>query len=98
MKTVRLSSGEQVPVLGQGTSGMGAIARRREHVAALRLGLELGMTVVDTAENYFDGGAEEIVGEAIAVRRDEVFLVSKVYPRDSHLGELGRSIKSLIPP
>jgi diketogulonate reductase-like aldo/keto reductase len=75
---------------------MGAIARRREHVAALRLGLELGMTVVDTAENYFDGGAEEIVGRAIAGRRDEVFLVSKVYPRD--LGEFGRSIKSLIPP
>jgi diketogulonate reductase-like aldo/keto reductase len=49
-------------------------------VAALRLGMELGMTLIDTAEMYGEGGAEEVVGEAIAGRRDEVFLVSKVYP------------------
>jgi diketogulonate reductase-like aldo/keto reductase len=64
----------------------------------LRSGLDLGMTVIDTAEIYGNGGAEEIVGQAVAGRRDEVFLVSKVYPPDSHLVELRRSIKSSIPP
>lgn len=96
---VSLPSGEQVPALGQGTSKMGATGGcRSEQVAALRLGLDLGMTVVDTAESYASGDAEEIVGEAIIGRRDEIFLVSKVYPPDSHLIELRRSIKSFIPP
>jgi len=54
--------------------------RRAEEIAALKLGLDLGMTLIDTAEMYGDGGAEEVVGEAIAGRRDEVFLVSKVLP------------------
>ena len=58
---------------------------RSEQVAALRLGLDLGRTVIDTAEIYADGDAEEIVGEAIAGWRDEVFLVSKVYPPNSHV-------------
>jgi diketogulonate reductase-like aldo/keto reductase len=71
---------------------------RSEQIPALRLGLELGMTVVDTAEIYADGDTEEIVGDAIAGRRDEVFLVSKVYPPNSHVVELRRSIRSLIPP
>ena len=78
---VALPSGETVVVLGQGTWAMGEDRRRRAaEVAALRLGLDLGMTLVDTAEMYANGGAEEVVGEAISGRRAEVFLVSKVLP------------------
>ena len=58
-------------------------ARRKHEIAALRLGVDLGMTLIDTAEMYADGGAEELVGEAIAGRRDEVFLVSKVLPQNA---------------
>ncbi|MBV8703115.1 MAG: aldo/keto reductase, partial [Acetobacteraceae bacterium] len=58
-------------------------AAARAEVAALRLGLDLGLTLIDTAEMYGEGGAEEVVGEAIAGRRDEVFLVSKVYPHNA---------------
>ncbi len=84
MRMVRLPSGEAVPVLGQGTWGMGENrGRRRDEAAALRHGLELGLTLIDTAEMYGEGGAEEVVGEAIAGRRDEVFLVSKVYPHNA---------------
>jgi diketogulonate reductase-like aldo/keto reductase len=80
-RTTRLPSGEAIPVLGQGTWQMGEDRRRhQDEMAALRLGLDLGMTVVDTAEMYANGGAEELVGEAISGRRDEVFLVSKVLP------------------
>jgi diketogulonate reductase-like aldo/keto reductase len=76
-----LPSGENVVVLGQGTWTMGEKRKRRaEEIAALRLGLDLGMTLIDTAEMYADGGAEEVVGEAIQGRRAEVFLVSKVLP------------------
>jgi diketogulonate reductase-like aldo/keto reductase len=81
MKTLLLPSGSRMPVLGQGTWNMGEDrSARRDEVAALRLGLDLGMTLIDTAEMYGEGGAEEVVGEAMAGRRDEVFLVSKVYP------------------
>ena len=81
MKTVTLPSGERVPAFGQGTWYMGDDrARRAEEIAALRLGLDLGLTLIDTAEMYGDGRAEKLVGEAIAGRRDEVFLVSKVLP------------------
>src|SRR5262245_8259894 len=84
--TVRLPSGDAAPALGQGTWGMGEDARRRaEEVAALQLGLELGLTLIDTAEMYADGGAEEVVGGAVAGRRDEVFLVSKVLPQNASL-------------
>ena len=84
MRTVKLPSGEAIPVLGQGTWEMGEGPRHREaEVAALRLGLELGMTLIDTAEMYASGGAEEVVGEAIVGRRDDVFLVSKVMPDNS---------------
>jgi diketogulonate reductase-like aldo/keto reductase len=77
-----LPSGEAVPVLGQGTWNMAENKRRRgEEIASLRLGLDLGMTLIDTAEMYGDGRAEDLVGEAIAGRRDEVFLVSKVLPQ-----------------
>jgi diketogulonate reductase-like aldo/keto reductase len=81
---VKLPSGETVPQLGQGTWRMGESKRgRKEEVAALRLGLDLGMTLIDTAEMYADGGAEEVVAEAIAGRRDDVFIVSKVLPENS---------------
>jgi diketogulonate reductase-like aldo/keto reductase len=71
-----------VPVLGQGTWHLAEDPRRRDaEVAALRVGLDLGLTLVDTAEMYADGAAEELVAEAIAGRRDEVFLVSKVLPQ-----------------
>jgi diketogulonate reductase-like aldo/keto reductase len=84
MKQLRLPSGRAMPVLGQGTWYMGEDpGARADEVAALRLGIELGMTLVDTAEMYGEGGAEEVVGEAIAGRRDEVFLVSKVYPHNA---------------
>ena len=84
MKTVALPSGERVPALGMGTWNIGDNpARRSEEVATLRLGLDLGATLIDTAEMYGEGKAEELVGEAIGGRRNEVFLVSKVYPQNA---------------
>ena len=84
MRTITLPDGRQVPALGQGTWFMGEDRSRRTHeVACLRLGIALGMTVLDTAEMYADGGAEEVVGEAIAGQRDRVYLVSKFYPRNA---------------
>ena len=80
MRTLELA-GARVPVIGQGTWQMGEDrSRHTEEVAALRLGIELGMTLIDTAEMYAEGGAEEVVRDAIAGQRDSVFLVSKVYP------------------
>jgi diketogulonate reductase-like aldo/keto reductase len=82
--TVALPSGETVPALGQGTWEMAEDRSRYDgEIAALRLGLELGMTLVDTAEMYAEGGAEQLVGEAVRGRRDEVFLVSKVLPHNA---------------
>jgi aldehyde reductase len=82
MKTVKLPSGEKVPALGLGTWRMGDDSSlRREELATLRLALDLGVSLMDTAEMYGDGRAEELVGEAIAGRREEVFLVSKVLPQ-----------------
>jgi diketogulonate reductase-like aldo/keto reductase len=79
-----LPTGEKVAALGQGTWMMGDSARmRKEEVASLRLGFDLGMTLIDTAEMYASGGAEEVVGEAIAGRRDEVFIVSKIMPQNA---------------
>ena len=84
MKTVALPSGEQLPAYGQGTWNMGDDrAARAEELATLRLGLDLGATLIDTAEMYGDGRSEELVGEAIAGRRDEAFLVTKVYPHNA---------------
>jgi diketogulonate reductase-like aldo/keto reductase len=81
MRTVKLPSGERIPVLGQGTWHLAEVAARRDtEILALRRGLDLGMTLIDTAEMYADGEAEKLVREAIAGRRDEVFLVSKVLP------------------
>ena len=82
--TTRLPSGEAIPSLGQGTWGMAEdVRRRKDEIAALRVGFDLGMTLVDTAQMYADGGAEALVGEAIAGRRDELFLVSKVLPENA---------------
>lgn len=76
--------GEAMPRLGQGTWRMGEGRRpRAEEVAALRLGLDLGMTLIDTAEMYGEGTAEEVVADALAGQRDRVFLVSKVYPHNA---------------
>ena len=81
MRRVTLPDGEAVPVLGQGTWHMAEDPKSRtREIAALRLGLELGLTLIDTAEMYADGATEELVGEAIHGRRDDVFLVSKVLP------------------
>ena len=87
MKTVRLPSGRSVPTLGQGTWGLGEDrAKRQAEIAALRLGLELGMTLIDTAEMYGEGAAEKLIAEALKGRRAEVFLVSKVYPYNATRG------------
>ncbi|MDN0073828.1 aldo/keto reductase [Crenobacter sp. SG2303] len=81
MRTVRLPSGIEVPALGQGTWFMAERRQpRSEEIAALQHGIDLGMTLIDTAEMYADGATETLVGEAITSRRSEVFLVSKVYP------------------
>ncbi|KAB0496652.1 aldo/keto reductase [Pseudomonas vancouverensis] len=83
MRTLELA-GVQVPVIGQGTWQMGEDrSQRAREVAALRQGIESGMTLIDTAEMYAEGGAEEVVGQAIAGQRDRVFLVSKVYPHNA---------------
>lgn len=90
----------RLPKLGLGTWRMGERARSRAaEVAALRAGLDLGITLIDTAEMYGDGGAEDVVGEAIAGRRDGVVLVSKVYPHNAGAGDAiaacERSLKRL---
>lgn len=80
-RQIHFSAGQGLPAVGQGTWAMGEKPlQRRDEVHALRAGIDLGLTLIDTAEMYAEGGAERIVGEAIRGRRDEVFLVSKVYP------------------
>ena len=84
MRFLPLPDGTMAPALGLGTWGMGERgANAREEAAALRLGLDLGMSLIDTAEMYGDGGAEEVVGAAVKGRRDDVFIVSKVYPHNA---------------
>jgi diketogulonate reductase-like aldo/keto reductase len=84
MRTVTLKGGDKVPVLGLGTWRMGERkSERAAEVAAIKLGLDLGIRLVDTAEMYGEGGAEEMLSEALAGRRDEIFLVSKVYPQNA---------------
>jgi diketogulonate reductase-like aldo/keto reductase len=78
------ASGRDVPVIGQGTWRMGETSSdERIEIAALRVGLELGLGHIDTAEMYGDGGAERVVAKAIAGRRDRVFLVTKVLPANA---------------
>lgn len=87
-RSVVLPSGERIAALGQGTWHFAERpARRAEEIASIRLGIDLGMTVVDTAEMYAAGASEVLVGEAIAGYRDEVFLVDKVLP--SHATRAG---------
>jgi diketogulonate reductase-like aldo/keto reductase len=95
--TVTLPSGTSVPALGLGTWKMGEDRRQTDReIAALRRGLDLGLTLIDTAEMYAEGGAELVAGEAIAGRRDDVFLVSKVYPHNaSHRGVIEACERSL---
>ena len=84
MRYVTLKSGDTVPVLGLGTWRMGERkSERAAEVAAIKLGLDHGIRLVDTAEMYGEGGAEEMLAEALAGRRDEIFLVSKVYPHNA---------------
>lgn len=84
LRTAELPSGETVPILGQGTWHMAEDPRRRkDEIAALRAGIDLGSTLIDTAEMYADGETEVLVGEAIDGRRSEVFLVSKVLPQNA---------------
>ena len=84
MPEVALPDGTRAPALGLGTWHMGEAGQRAaQEVAALRLGLDLGMRLIDTAEMYGDGGAEKVVARAIAGQRDKVFLVSKVYPHNA---------------
>ncbi len=83
-RQVLLPSGEPVAALGMGTWRMAEDpAKRESEISALRLGIDLGLTLIDTAEMYADGAAESLVGEAVAGRRDDVFLVSKVLPRNA---------------
>lgn len=97
MRTVTFPDGTKVPALGQGTWRMGENGRTRKAEAdALRLGIELGMTLIDTAEMYGEGGSEEVVALATADMRDKVFLVSKVYPHNASLsGTIAAADRSL---
>jgi diketogulonate reductase-like aldo/keto reductase len=84
MRQVTLPGGETVPALGQGTWYMGENrGARRAEADALRLGIDLGMTLIDTAEMYASGGAEEVVAAAAAGQRDKLFIVSKVLPNNA---------------
>lgn len=93
-----LPDGRTMPRLGQGTWRMGEDdSKREEEVAALRYGLSLGMTLIDSAEMYADGQAEDVVGEAIqTVDRNEVFLVSKVYPENANKKMIYRSCEQSL--
>jgi diketogulonate reductase-like aldo/keto reductase len=95
--TLKLPSGVSVPRLGLGTWRMGESARlRNQEIEALKLGIDLGMTLIDTAEMYGDGGAEQAVAEAVKGRRDEVFVVSKVLPQNaSRMGTIAACERSL---
>lgn len=96
-RTVTLLDGTSLPSLGQGTWYMGEDPRmRKEEAKALQLGLDMGMKVIDTAEMYADGGSERVVGEAIKGRREEVFLVSKVYPHNAGLDRIEKACEQSL--
>lgn len=93
---------EKIPALGMGTWRMGnphTPAERQAQIESLKRGLELGMTLIDTAEFYGDGASEQLVGEAIKGRRDSVFIATKVWPTNLHhddvLAACDRSLKRL---
>ena len=97
LRAVSLPGGESVPVLGQGTWRMGERpALRAQEIAAIREGVSLGLTLIDTAEMYGDGGAESMLGEALAGLRDQVFLVSKAYPQNAGRTRLARSCEASL--
>lgn len=97
MRTVTLPDHAKVSALGQGTWRMGEDAsRREEEIAALRTGIDLGMTLIDTAEMYGEGATETLLGEALAGVRDQVFLVSKVYPQNAGRGRLERACEASL--
>src|SRR6266516_1925118 len=103
MKAVELPDGPAkrgVPALGQGTWNIGETKRAHsDEVAALRLGIDLGMTLIDTAEMYGEGGAEKVLADAIDGQRERVFVVTKVYPHNASRAKLPkaceRSLKRL---
>lgn len=97
MRYVELRTGERIPQLGLGTWHMGERgASRAAEAKAVRAGVDLGLTLIDTAEMYGEGGAEEVVGDAVAGIRDKVFIVSKVYPHNaSRKGTLAACERSL---
>lgn len=97
MKTITFPDGTQVPALGQGSWMMAEQpGRRSDEIAALREGVELGMTLIDTAEMYGEGAAEELVGEAVGAIRDRVFLVSKVYPQNASRQRLPQACEASL--
>ena len=97
MKQIQFSDGTQVPALGQGTWLMGEDPTKRvEELAALQAGLDLGLTLLDTAEMYGDGAAERLVGEAIRGQREQVFLVSKAYPQNASRQQLARTCEASL--
>jgi len=97
MKHVVLPCGESVAALGQGTWNIGDDpARRRDEIATLQRGIELGLTLIDTAEMYGDGRSESLVGEAIAGRRAQVYIVSKVYPHNASRKAMPRSCEASL--
>lgn len=97
VRKVRLSDGTLVPCLGQGTWRMGEDASARPaEIVALRHGVELGLTLIDTAEMYGDGGAERVIGEALRGLRDAIFLVSKVYPQNAGGPALRRACENSL--
>ena len=100
MRSCKMPSGAEMPVFGIGTWRMGESARRRpQELDAVRCAIELGYPMIDTAEMYGDGGAEEIVGEALAGHRVRPFIVSKVYPhnatRSGTIAACERSLKRM---
>lgn len=97
-RTLRLSDGTEVPRLGQGTWYLGqGLSPRAQEMDTLRRGIELGMTLIDTAEMYGDGKSEQLVGEAIRGRdREKLFLISKVYPFNAGRGRLERSLDATL--
>ena len=97
MKTICFPDGTTVPALGQGTWMMAEDpSRRRQEIAALREGVELGLTLIDTAEMYANGESERLVGEAIAGMRDRVFLVSKAFPQNASAKRLPRACEASL--
>lgn len=97
MKSVTLPGGDVVPSMGQGTWKMGERAElRSDEIAALRAGVELGMTLVDTAEMYGDGAAETLICEALGSLRDQLFLVSKAYPQNASRSRLAGACEASL--